>query len=167
MDKDTFEEITVDITKQHPVVSNEDSIKRYLAGNVRKSVEDSVYRKIVPSGSQPGKLYGLCKVHKANHPMRPVISMDGTAEYALVKYLVYFIKPNINVSYTVNSTNAFIEKLQEFQFSSSDHSVSFDVSSLYTNVPLYEIIELIPMKVYSVRSKMIPSFPITSKTSKI
>ena len=40
----------------------------------------------------------------------------------------------------------FIEKLQEFQFSSSDHSVSFDVSSLYTNVPLGETIELIAKK---------------------
>ena len=150
LDKDKFEEITVDVTKQHPVVSNEVSIKGYLARNVKKCVEDSVYRKIVPSGSQPGKLYGLCKVHKANHPMRPVISMVGTAEYALAKYLDDFIKPNINVSHTVNSTNAFIEKLQEFQFSSSDHSVSFDVSSLYTNVPLDETIDLIAKKVYSV-----------------
>ena len=45
LDKDKFEEITVDITKQHPVVSNEDSIKRYLAGNVKKCVEESVYKK--------------------------------------------------------------------------------------------------------------------------
>ena len=160
LDKDKFEEITVDVTKQHPVVSNEVSIKGYLARNVKKCVEDSVYRKIVPSGSQPGKLYGLCKVHKANHPMRPVISMVGTAEYALAKYLDDFIKPNINVSHTVNSTNAFIEKLQEFQFSSSDHSVSFDVSSLYTNVPLDETIDLIAKKVYSVCSKNTPPFPI-------
>ena len=86
--------------------------------------------------------------------------MVGTAEYALAKYLDDFIKPNINVSHTVNSTNAFIEKLQEFQFSSSDHSVSFDVSSLYTNVPLDETIDLIAKKVYSVSSKNTPPFPI-------
>ena len=92
-----------------------------------------MYKKAVLSGSQTGKLYGLCKVHKANQPMRPVISMVGTAGYALAKYLDNFIKLIINVSYTVNSTNAFIEKLRDLQFSSSDHSVSFDVCSVYTN----------------------------------
>ena len=85
--------------------------------------------------------------------------MVGTAEYALAKNLDDFIKPNINVSHTVNSTNAFIEKLQEFQFSSSDHSASFDVSSLYTNVPLDETIDLIAKKVYLVSSKNTPPFP--------
>ena len=82
---------------------------------------------MTPSGSQPGKLYGLCKVHKAGHPMRPVISMIGTAEYKLAKYLDGFIKPNISTTYSVNSTSAFMDVLHDFSFSEGDNLVSFDV----------------------------------------
>ena len=159
LDKEKFEEIRVDSNKVHPIISNEDSIKRYLYNHVKNNVEETVYNNILPSGSQPGKLYGLCKVHKAGYPMRPVISMVGTAEYKLAKFLDTFIKPNINVDFTVDSTGAFVKKLEDFQFKRGDYSVSFDVSSLFTNVPLDETIQLIAEKVYSVESKIIPSFP--------
>ena len=49
-------------------------------------ISKSEYEFIVPSGSQPGKLYGLGKVHKPNIPLRPVVSMISTAEYSLGKY---------------------------------------------------------------------------------
>ena len=76
----------------------------------------------------------------------------------MVKFLDTFIKPNINVDYTVDSTSAFVDKLQEFQLQNGDYSVSFDVSSLYTNVPLEETIHLIAEKVYSSGSKKVPPF---------
>ena len=85
--------------------------------------------------------------------------MVCTAEYYLAKYLDSFIKPNINTLHSVNSTSAFIGKLNDFQFSDSDHLVSYDVSSLYTNVPLDESIELISNKVYSADSLATPPFP--------
>ena len=100
------------------------------------------------------KLYGLCKVHKDGNRMSPVISMIGTAEYKLAKYLDNFIKPNID--YSVNSTSSFMEKLNNFNFSEGDQCVSFDVCSLYTNVPLEETINLISDFVYSDKSKRVP-----------
>ena len=87
--------------------------------------------------------------------------MVCTAEYHLVKYLDTFIKLNINALHSVNSTSAFIEKLDEFQFSDGDQLVSYDVSSLYTNVPLDESIELISNKIYSSDSLARPPFPKT------
>jgi hypothetical protein len=159
LDQNKFQEIAVDPNTTHPIISNESTIKRYIFNHVKDYVSDFVYNSIQPSGSQPGKLYGLCKVHKADQPLRPVISMIGTAEFHLAKYLDTFIKPNINVQYSVNSTSAFIEKLQEFQFSEGDESVSFDVCSLFTNVPLDETIKLIADKVYSESSKCVPPFP--------
>ena len=69
--------------------------------------------------------------------------MIGTAEYQLAKYVDSFIKPNINIEYSVSSTGDFMLRLENFQFSKGDHMVSFDVSSLFTNVPLKETIELI------------------------
>ena len=43
-------------------------------------------------GSNPGILYGLCKVHKTvvdvSPPFRPILSATGTPTYKLAKYLV-------------------------------------------------------------------------------
>ena len=50
-------------------------------------------------------------------------------------------------------------KITEFKFSESDISVSFDVCSLYTNVPLDETIDLITDFVYSEESVKVPPFP--------
>jgi len=43
--------------------------------------------KLIPSGSKPGKLYGLAEVHKDNISFRPVVTMIGTPEYKLTKFL--------------------------------------------------------------------------------
>ena len=85
--------------------------------------------------------------------------MIGTAEYKLAKYLDGFIKPNISTTYSVNSTSAFMDVLHDFSFSEGDNLVSFDVVSLYTNVPLDETIKLISDYVYSDESKRVPPFP--------
>ena len=59
----------------------------------------------------------------------------------------------------VNSTSSFIEKLKSFVFKTGDVLVSFDVVSLFTNVPLSETIELITDFLYSHKSKVRPPLP--------
>ena len=49
----------------------------------------------------------------------------------------------------LESTNDFISKLNQFQFSSNHNLVSFNVTSLFTNVPLNETIRLIADTIYS------------------
>ena len=109
-----------------------------------KKIFDSIY----PSGSQPGKLYGLCKSHKAGLPLRPVVSMINTAEYHLAKYLDSIIKPHIPSKFMLNSTSDFLHRLKEFCFKPTDILVSFDVVSLFTNVPLDFSINIIADNVY-------------------
>ena len=159
LDKDKFEEIFVSNNETHPVISNENRLKSFLYRNVKGCIDEDIYNNITPSGSQPGKLYGLCKVHKTGNPMRPVISMINTAEFNLAKYLDTFIKPNINHWFSVSSTNEFMDKVDDFKFSEGDELVSFDVCSLYTNVPLDETINLISDCVYSEESLKVPPFP--------
>ena len=127
LDQSKFEEIKWTEKEVHPIIVNENKIKGYLYRSVQGKVDDTIYKNITPSGSQPGKAYGLCKVHKVGNPMRPVISMLNTAEFKLAKYLDSFIKPNINSSYSVNSTSSFVDKLNDFKFGESDTLVSFDV----------------------------------------
>ena len=49
----------------------------------------------------------------------------------------------------MESTNDFISKLNQFQLSSNHKLVSFDVTSLFTNVPLSETIRLIADTIYT------------------
>ena len=161
LDQSKFEEVNVIENEPHPVIVNENRIKSFLYRNLKLKgcIDEGIYKSITPCGSQPGKVYGLCKVHKDGYPMRPLISMINTAEFKLAKYLDGFIKPNINTEYSVNSTSMFMEKLNDFSFSQGDKLVSFDVCSLYTNVPLEETIKLIAEMVYSEESVCVPPFP--------
>ena len=52
------------------------------------------YKQLLPTGnsSPPARFYGLPKIHKANCPMRPIVSACGTSTYNLAKYLTKILK---------------------------------------------------------------------------
>ena len=89
-------------------------IKRYF-----KKIEG--YEKLIPSGSKPGKLYGMAKIHKTDIPLRPVVSMVGTPEYNYAKYLDSLIKSCWNssqvISVLLNTTKS--NKYRSFYLDSS------------------------------------------------
>ena len=58
----------------------------------------------------------------------------------------------------LSSTNQFIECLNNFPFYSNDQLVSFDVKSLFTNVPLHETIKIISDYLYSDTAVCTPPF---------
>ena len=78
---------TINDGKLHPVISKENSIVRFLNKNDKPYMQLETFRNLVPSGSQPGKIYGLAKVHMEGTPLRPVVSMIRTAEYNLANIL--------------------------------------------------------------------------------
>ena len=132
-------------------------VYRYLRNN--EYVDKSTYDILYDVGSSPGKFYGLIKVHKDGYPIRPVVSMVDTPEYGIAKWLDNFIKPNIPNQYMLNSTKHFVDKIKDYPVYSGDKLVSFDVKSLYTNVPLKETINIVADYVYSKDSVCTP--PIT------
>ena len=74
--------------------------------------------------------------------------MIGAPEYNLAKFLDSIIKPYIPGTYMINSCHEMIEKLQQFNFNQKHHLLSFDVTSLFTNVPLRETIDALTEKIY-------------------
>ena len=94
-----------------------------------------------------------------NEDLRPVISMLGTSEYKLANYLDGFIKLAINVTYSVDSIGAFMNKLQNFQFCESDDLASFEfIANNNTNVLLDEMKRLIAECVNGDSYKRVPHF---------
>ena len=46
-------------------------------------IDERLYEKLRPTGSRPARLYGLAKVHKTSVPVRPVLSMPGSAYHQI------------------------------------------------------------------------------------
>ena len=86
-------------------------------------------------------MYGLPKIHKADIPMRPILSAIGTINYELARFLVSVLSPFTKSEYSVSHSFEFAK---EISTSSSTNSVmaSFDVTSLFTNIPLNETISI-------------------------
>ena len=141
-DRTKFSKVMIKPNKLHPVISKEKSIE-YFIRKYLKNVDKDIMQSLIPTGSKPEKLYGLIKVHKINNPARPVVSMIGTPEYKLAKFLDSVIKPSIPDKYMLSLTNHFIEKLKQEKVQSHQILVSFGVVSLFTNVPLEETTQII------------------------
>ena len=119
-------------------------------------MSEITYKKLYPSASQPGLYFGLGKIHKLEEgnrnvedlPLRPVISNIGTATYQISKYLANLLAPLAKSIYTIESTKDFLDKLKQKSIHPDYLMVSFDVVSLFTNVPLDYTIDLILKQVY-------------------
>ena len=71
--------------------------------------------------------------------MRPIVSCLGTYTYNLAKFLVEILQPLCDSTYTVQDSFTFAKGIQSID---APFMVSFDVSSLFTNVPLQETIDI-------------------------
>ena len=121
---------------------------------------DDEYKRLYPNGSHIGVLYGLPKVHKVNVPTRPICSMVGTSIYELGKYIADIIKPAATSSLGINLTNTFQFVEQKGRKDLSDvHMISFDVKSLFTNIPLNKTIKICLDRLYCGDPGIRPSIP--------
>ena len=109
-DKSKFMKINIE-QEIHLIIAKENSISYYHVRKYLKGYDNEVIRSLISSGSNPGKLYGLIKVHKDGNPARPVVSMIGTPEYKLAKFLDFIIKPYIPDSCIIQSSEGLKKKL--------------------------------------------------------
>ena len=100
---------------------------------------------------QPARLYGLTKVHRAETPLRPVLSLPGSSYENLNKTLAKFFD-NIDGANTENNTKDARETIENISLDPDETIISLDVKTLYTNIPLEEAIEIALQKLYSQES---------------
>ena len=86
-----------------PVDSNDNTAKiesriqrRLLRLKKDNLISQNVYDAIRPTGSQRPRMYGLPKTHKKDVPLRPILSMTGSAQHHLAKWLPPFSTPFSN-----------------------------------------------------------------------
>ena len=150
-----MKEILKDTTKfKHigPVHTNdntagiENKLRRTLSKLLKgKMLTQSEYDQIRPVGSLRPRLYGLPKTHKANIPLRPILSMIGSTQHKLAQWLAKLLMPVAEKygKYTVKDSFSFAETMRSFDNGMGESFMcSFDIKSLFTNVPLRETIKI-------------------------
>ena len=142
--------------EKHPVMKEEERVTGTLKQlKDQNKITDSLFDKLKPTGSQPPRLYGLAKVHKTNVPLRPVLSMPGSAYYRIAKRVADWLSV-VKECQTNSSSKSISESLKDIHLAEDEELISFDVSSLYTNVPVEEAINHCAELLYSGRYETPP-----------
>ena len=142
-----------DVYKQSQYV--EDRLTRYLLDLKNgRYISMDLYNQLRPNGTHVGKAYGLPKTHKSGVnkdtiTFRPIISAVGTSHYMLSKYLTKILEPvrSNDLSFCLRNTYQFLDEFKNIDITSST-MVSFDVVSLFTNIPLNKTIDICCRRLY-------------------
>ena len=131
------------------------SLIEALDSNHKEKILDSIVSRILPktiadsvspTGSTLAHLYGLPKTHKEQLAIRPILSATDTYNYSLAKWLDEKLKLN---QYTVTDIFDFTNEIYKLKINKGEILVSYDVSSLFTNVPLDETIEILVNRAFT------------------
>ena len=141
-DKKKFKKLTND-----PTIKREQALQRTLRKLNKKSIfSESEYSDLYPKGSKIARLYGTPKMHKSFSsgsipPLRPIVSSIDTYNYKLAQYLGSLLSPHIPSNYATKDSFTSIEEIEKLN-RYGKFLISFDVTSLFTNIPLEETINI-------------------------
>ena len=99
-----------------------------------------------PSGSAPPRIYGTPKMHKFSSSdsfpkLRPIVLSIGTFNYNLACFLCDLLSPLVPNDYSCKDTFSFVSQIKKANLCKK-FLVSYDVTSLFTNIPLQETIDI-------------------------
>ena len=140
LNQSTYKVITKDPTN---------TIKNKLI-NILKNIKTksglgtNTYKSMYPTGCVPPKFYGLPKIHKPDTLLRPIVSSCGSVTYGVAKELAKILKPLVGKSpHHINSTQDFVEQAKHFKLEPGECLSSYDVSALFTSVPIDPALNII------------------------
>ena len=94
--------------------------------------------------SSAPQLYGLPKIHKNTVPLRPIVSTISSPCYLLAKELARILSPLAGKTDTfVKNSTDFVQRTRDLTINDNDMMVSFDVTSLFTRVPIDEALSIV------------------------
>lgn len=149
-DSSTFQQI-----KEDETIKQENRLNRKLS-ELKNSgfITEEDYKYAKARGSLPARLYGLPKIHKPRDtegltPFRPIVSSSNTFNYRLAKLLTFKLNHIRQSNNIIRDTFTFVEWLHKLDIDPNDYEMlSFDITSLFTKVPLDQTIKIILDKIY-------------------
>ncbi|XP_053335750.1 uncharacterized protein LOC128508432 [Clarias gariepinus] len=138
-DHNTYETLKRDPTSKYKkqVINCLQSLKK------QGVIDRKIYYHLYPGDTTPC-LYGLPKIHKDNYPLRPIVSSINSVTYNIAKYLATVLAPLVgNTPYHVNNSMDFVDKIRGLSLQGDETMVSYDVTSLFTCVPIVLVVETV------------------------
>ena len=138
-----FEKLSSDPNKELIFILNcEQKVIDILKEIKNNQINEDLYNKLFPVGSQPRVFYGFAKAHKKVFDgcpaFRPILSAIGTPTYKIAKFLVPMLKDLTSNEYSVKGSFDFAKEM--LQENSDCFMASLDIISLFTNIALNEAI---------------------------
>ena len=142
-DRGSYREIKRDPTNK---------LKNKLVNLLKKTkaeggISDQLYKKMYPTGAVAPKFYGLPKIHKRDTALRPIVSSRGSINYEVAKELSRILRPLVGSSpHHIKNTGDFVQQLKGITLQANENIVSYDVSALFTSVPIDPAINIFRRK---------------------
>ena len=126
----------------HPLLQKEKDVHSIL----HQILPEDIATSLSPKSLRLAHLYGLPKTHKAKLSITPILSATGTCNFNLAKWLEEKLKPFSVNEYTITDAFEFADEIRFIPMNDEGILVSYDVTALFTDVPLSETINLLADK---------------------
>ncbi|XP_072028121.1 uncharacterized protein [Amphiura filiformis] len=134
-DGNTYENIKKEPTTKYKT----QLVDQLKALKEEEAIDFKCYKQLYPTTAVVPKFYGLPKVHKPACPLRPIVASRGSITYNTAKYIANILSPLVGKSSThLKNSEELVNKLSQFKLSPSECLVSYDVTALFTSVPVEE-----------------------------
>ena len=120
----------------------EDRINYQIRNFKQQKISEELVQELTASETQPVIMYGLPKFNKENILLRPILSAKNTVTYQLSKLLISLISNFYINQYTVLNSYQIVNLIISINNSQDYTMCSFDIKSLFTNIPVDETIEI-------------------------
>ena len=112
---------------------------------------------VITGDFKAGYFYGNVKNHKTGYPLRPIISQIPLPTYKLAKTLNKILSPYVPTTHSLKSSSEFIDLIKNN--GKRGMLASMDVTSLFTNVPVDETIDILTRYAYETEGMDAPEMP--------
>ena len=131
-DKDTYE-----IVNGNPSKKIQNKLNTKLKSlEKEKKLSRNQYLKLHSNNLNIPKFYGLIKLHKEGHPIRPIVAFCDTPTDQLSKFITQILNPLTDFApQKLKNSKKAKDNLENITIPSDHMMVSFDVKALYTSIP--------------------------------
>ena len=111
---------------------------------------NKLYYHLKPTDSPAPRFYGQPNIHKPGVPIHPIVSYSGSPLYNLNKYIANILKAYVkDENNNAKNSTTFSNYIRTSPIEDDEIMVSFDVTSLYTNIPIIDTLNIIKDHVHS------------------
>lgn len=128
------------------------------------AIEKSSRWAYTDSCTLPARIYGLIKIHKNNHPMRPIVSACGSPGFRLAKLITDILSDVFNEKgFHIKDSFELIDSIKDLSILDEEIMISFDVSSMFTSIPIDHMIHLIKTRQNLIYSRYKVNFKLLNE----